>query len=166
MADDWKFLVVADRTAEFPAAALYAALRARVTGSGVVVLRVVEPVGEAHWLGVGDEIRRQAHEDAAALLASVAADMRAAAGIEPEIQIRQGEPRAEIRAVLEADPAIRILVLASASEGEGPGPLVASLAKGNAFGGRRPVPVVVVPGALSREEIAALAVPGGALAPP
>jgi hypothetical protein len=159
MQSQWKFLVVADDSPEFPAAALYAGLRAKVTGGNVVVLRVIEPSSYVQWVSVGEEMRREAWDEARKLTARVAADLSGEAGVDAEIQIREGDLRQEIRKLLEEDADIRILVLASAVEGEDPGPLVASLAKGIGFGGQRAIPVVVVPGALSRADIATLALP-------
>lgn len=53
--------------------------------------------------------------------------------------------------LIESDPAIRILVLAAAPGPAGPGPLVTALA-GQMAGNMR-VPVTVVPGSLTSEEI-------------
>ena len=66
-------------------------------------------------------------------------------------------PKAAIKAVVAADPDIKILVLASAAGGKGPGPLVAAVAKeGAGFSGRK-LPVTVVPGDLTAEELDDLA---------
>ncbi len=56
---------------------------------------------------------------------------------------------------LAADEDIAFLVLAAAIGSDGPGPLVSTIA-GRAAG-HFPVPVVIVPGALSEAEITALA---------
>ena len=55
------------------------------------------------------------------------------------------------------DPDIKILVLAASAGGKGPGPLVASIAKDGVNWGSRKLPVTVVPGDLTDEEIADLA---------
>ena len=55
------------------------------------------------------------------------------------------------------DADIKILVLAAAVEGRGPGPLVASIAKEGVQWGARKVPVTIVPGDLTDDEIADLA---------
>jgi hypothetical protein len=55
--------------------------------------------------------------------------------------------------LIEEDQDIAILVLAAGSAKDGPGPLVASIAgRGAAF----PIPVTVIPDALSDDEIDAL----------
>jgi hypothetical protein len=56
-----------------------------------------------------------------------------------------------------ADPSIKILILATSTAGRGPGPLISAIAKeGVGFSGRK-LPVTVVPGDLTDEEIEALA---------
>ena len=65
--------------------------------------------------------------------------------------------RAGLKQVLSEDPDIKILVLAAAPGGRGPGPLVASIAKDGVKWGARNVPVTIVPGDLTDEEIALLA---------
>lgn len=158
MSAGFKFLVVADDTPEFPAALMFAALRAKATGGGLVLLCVIEPSEAAGWASVDAQIRMEALEDAHALAHRFAEDVRAETGIAPEIVIREGEKRAEIRAQLEDDRGVRFIVLAAGAGAAGPGPLVSAIAKGGGLGGR-PLPVVIVPGGLSRDEIRALAAP-------
>lgn len=158
MSSAFKYLVIADETPECPAALLYAAWRARATGSRLLMLNVVEPVSFQHWVSVGEEMRAEAREAAEALTARFAAELMGETGVEPEILIREGELRPEIRKVLEEDGDVKLIVLAAGAGRDGPGPLVASLAKGG-LGGRA-LPVLVVPGQLGREEIRALAVSG------
>ena len=70
----------------------------------------------------------------------------------PQRVIREGDKAQEVLNLIEDDEDIAALVLAATSK-EGPGPLVSSLAK-NA--GDFPVPVAIVPGHLSDEELDAL----------
>lgn len=156
----FKYLVVADDSPECPAALLYAALRARATGSALVMLCVIEPVRDQQWVSVGEEMRAEALEAAEALTARFAAELVGEAGVEPEIIIREGEIRPEIRKLLAEDTAVKLIVLAAGAGRDGPGPLVSALAKGG-LGGRA-TPVLVVPGQLSRDEIHALASPASA----
>lgn len=155
--DGFKYLVIADESPECPAAMFYAGHRARVSGGGLVMLSVVEPASYQHWVSVGEEMRAEAHEAAQALTARYAAELAGETGLDPEIVIREGEIRPEIRRLVEEDPGIKMIVLAAGSGRDGPGPLVSSLAKGG-LGGRA-LPVLVVPGALGREDIKALAAP-------
>jgi hypothetical protein len=72
----------------------------------------------------------------------------------PELIVREGSTRDEVLKLLKEDKDIRILVLAAATEKDGPGPLVSALADDMAAG--FPVPVTVVPGNLTEEEIDSL----------
>jgi nucleotide-binding universal stress UspA family protein len=157
----FKVLVVADETPEFPVALHYAALRAKRSGDAVVMLRVVEPPEPAEWVSVSEEIRRQSAEAAEALTQRFAAEVWAETGLTVEIVIREGEMKDEIRRLMEEDPAIKLVVLAAGSGKAGPGPLVSSLAKGHGFGGHV-IPVLVVPGGLSKDEVRAFADPASA----
>jgi nucleotide-binding universal stress UspA family protein len=100
-------------------------------------------------------MRAEAEEEATTRLDAAAGVARAAAGVEPERMIRLGEPATEILDVIRDDEDIAFLVLAAGSGGDGPGPLVSAIAGHGAAA--FPVPVVIVPGGLSDEEIDALA---------
>jgi hypothetical protein len=153
-----KFLIIADDSAEFAAALRFACRRARSTGGHVAMLKVITPAVFEHWSGVRDEIERQAREEAEAALHKLAAFVIAETGQPPEFIIKHADnTRAALRQVIGEDPAIKILVLAAATGGRGPGPLVASLAKDGVSWGARKVPVTVVPGDLTDDEIADLA---------
>lgn len=153
-----KFLVIADDSPEFDAALRFACRRARSTGGHVALLRVIEPAVFEHWSGVRDEIERQAREEAEAILQKMAEPVAALSGSAPEFIIKHAETnRAALREVLGEDPDIKILVLAAAAGARGPGPLVASIAKEGVRWGGRKVPVTVVPGDLTDDEIADLA---------
>ena len=153
-----KFLVVADDTPEFQAALRFACRRARSTGGRVALLRVIEPEYFEHWSGVREEIERQAREEAEAILQRSAALVQAETGLPPEFLIKYAENvRMALREVIGSDPDIKILVLAAAVGGRGPGPLVSSLAKEGVTWGARKVPVTLVPGDLTDDEIADLA---------
>ena len=155
----FKYLVIADDSAEFPAALAYAAHRVKVTTGALVILRIVDTVTDhAHWVSVGEEMRAEALEAAEAMAERLAAETWAETGVQPEIVIRQGETKSELRRFIDEDQDIRIVVLAAGVGRDGPGPLVTSVAKGQGFGARA-LPVLIVPGSLSREEARALAVP-------
>jgi nucleotide-binding universal stress UspA family protein len=150
-----KYLVIIDETEECDRAVYWAAKRAARTYSGIVMLRVIEP-GERNqqWLGVADIMKAEAEEAAHAALDKYAARIGDIAGIAPDRVVREGEPAAEMVRLIEEDLDIGILVLAAGTGKEGPGPLVSSVAK-NA--GSFPIPVAIVPGHLSDEDLEALA---------
>lgn len=147
-----KFLIVVDDSPEFQAALRYACRRARSTGGVVALLRVLPKPEFEHWSGVREEIEREQRGEAEALLQKLGVEVQAQAGRPGEFLIEQGDTVGAIKAVVTADPEIKILVLAAAAGGRGPGPLVASIAKeGVGFG--RKLPVTVVPGDLTEEDI-------------
>ena len=153
-----KFLVIADDSPEFAAALHYACRRAHSTGGHVALLRVIEPAVFEHWSGVREEMERQELAEAEAVLQRLAEQVVAEMGTAPEFLIKHAEnTKAAIRQVVAEDPDIKILILAAAVGGRGPGPLVASIAKEGVNWGARKLPVTVVPGDLTDEEIADLA---------
>lgn len=153
-----KFLVVADDTPEFQTALRFACRRAHSTGGYVALLRVITPAVFEHWSGVREEIARQQRQEAEAELQQVAEYVQAETGLPPEFLIKEADStRAALKAVLTDDPDIKIMVLAAAVGGRGPGPLVSAIAKDGVKWGERKVPITIVPGDLTDEEIADLA---------
>lgn len=153
-----KFLVVADDTVEYQTALRFACRRARSTGGHVALLRVITPAVFEHWSGVRDEIARQQRQEAEAALQLSAEYVQAETGLPPEFLIKEADStRAALKQVLSDDPDIKIMVLAAAAGRGGPGPLVGALAKDGVRFGSRKVPITIVPGDLTDEEIADLA---------
>ena len=153
-----KFLVVADDTVEFQTALRYACRRARSTGGYVALLRVIQPAVFEHWSGVREEIARQQRQEAEASLQLSAEYVQAETGLPPEFLIVEADStRAALKQALSEDPDIKILVLAAAAGRGGPGPLVSAIAKDGVRFGVRKVPITIVPGDLTDDEIAALA---------
>jgi nucleotide-binding universal stress UspA family protein len=152
-----KFLVVVDESPEFHAALRYAARRARSTGGRVALLKVLQASAFEHWSGVREEIERELRQEAEVLLQKLGVEAAALSGAAPEFLIESGDVKNAIKTVASADPDIKILILAAAAGGRGPGPLVASIAKDGVGFGSRKLPVTVVPGDLTDEEIEELA---------
>jgi nucleotide-binding universal stress UspA family protein len=149
-----KYLVVIDDTKECDRAVYWAAKRAARTKSGVVMLRVIETEGRnQQWLGVADIMKQEAQDEANVELEKYAGRANGIGGITPERVVREGVTSEEIAKLIEEDADIGILVLGAGTETEGPGPLVASIAK---FAGTFPIPLAIVPGHLSDEELDAM----------
>jgi nucleotide-binding universal stress UspA family protein len=149
-----KFLVVIDDTEECDRAVYFACRRAARVGGDVIMLRVLETLDQGQqWLGVADIMRAEAREEADAELAKYSARARAIAGVSPECMVREGDVAEEILKLIDEDEDVFILVLGAATGTEGPGPLVATIGRAaNDF----PIPVAIVPGHLSDDEIDAL----------
>lgn len=149
-----KFLVVIDDTPECDRAVYYASRRAARTGGEVVMLRVIEMKDRAQqWLGVADIMREEAQVAADDAMARCATRVAGVAGIIPEQVVREGEPAEEILKLIDEDEDIAVLVLAAGVDKEGPGPLVTTLIKAS---GLFPIPIGIVPGNLTDEDIDAM----------
>ncbi len=149
------FLVVVDESEEMRVALRYAALRARHTGGRVALLYVIEPTDLQQWMAVESLMREERREEAEALLSKLSAEVSELCGTLAILHIREGFRRDELLALLDEEPSISILVLAAGTGPEGPGPLVTQLV--GKMSGRMRVPIAVVPGSLTDEQIAALA---------
>jgi nucleotide-binding universal stress UspA family protein len=148
---DRVFLVVVDDSPERSVAMKYACLRARKGGGRVALLRVVEPVGLVEWAGVGVMMQEERREEAEKLLSGLGAQVQEITGSLPILIIREGEPRDALLALIEEDPRISILVLASATGGGGPGPLISALT--GRYAAKLTVPMTIVPGGLDDREL-------------
>ncbi len=145
------FLVIVDDTPECRLALRFAGRRAKRTGGGVMLLKVIEPADFQHWMTVENLMREEAREEAEELLQSLAAEVSDLTGIVPEYRIREGNRVDEILALIEEEEGIRLLVLGASTDTEGPGPLVSRLA-GQMAGSMR-IPVTIVPGNMTPAEI-------------
>lgn len=153
-----KLLVVVDETPECKAAIYFASRRAAATGARVTMLYVLSPPDFQHWQSVKKVMEEEAREEAERTLQDLAAEVKSVSGQMPELIIREGQTKEQIRDLIAEDRAIKSLVLAAA-EGNDPGPLVSSIAKGGFLGqnsGGVAIPVTIVPGQLSRDELDAL----------
>tara|TARA_B110001454_G_C12678641_1_gene417003 strand:- start:756 stop:1232 length:477 start_codon:yes stop_codon:yes gene_type:complete len=149
-----KFLVIVDDSEELSTAIRFAAKRALNTKGGIVLLNIIEYTDPQQWQSVEDIIIQEARDDAEKKLQKWSKIVHDMSGITPEILIKEGITSEKILEFLEEDNQIRFLVLAAA-EGEEPGPLVSLLAGKKS--GILPVPVVVIPSAITNDSIDDLA---------
>jgi len=149
-----KFLVVVDSTPECMNALRFAARRAAKTSGGLVMIYVIEPEEFQHWIGVQNVMREEARQEAEERMESLADEVRALSGVMPEFAIREGEKREEVLAIIDEDKDIGLLVLGAGVSGEGPGPLVQALT--TKYITKMRIPVTIVPGSLTLEEIDAV----------
>lgn len=153
-----KFLLVVDESQEVESALYYTAARVQRSSGSVVMLYVIAPGEYQHWVGVRQMQLEEETVKAKALFRLFRRKLNLAGfeDVATEEVIREGTPAEEIVKHIREDEDIAILVLGAATDAKGPGPLVSSLAAGKAAGGF-PVPVTIVPGMLSLEEIKSLA---------
>lgn len=150
-----KFLICVDDTSECRLALRWACRRARATGGDVALLRVIEPGDFQHWIAVEERHSEEAREEAENLLKELASEISVWTDIVPELMVREGRWHDEVLALIDEDQEIRDLVLGTKAGSEEPGPLVSSLV--GHTGDKLHIPVTVVPGSLTVEQIDELA---------
>lgn len=148
---DRVFLVVVDDSPERAVALKYACLRAAKSGGRVALLRVIEPVEQSEWAGIGALMAEEKRDEAESLLAGLATQVTEITGGLPMLLTREGKVADELLALLDEDPRISILVLATSPSTKGPGPLVTALT--GRLAGRMTVPMTLVPGSMSDAEL-------------
>ena len=148
------FLVVVDETEEMRIALRYAALRAFHTGGRVALLLVIEPPGVQQFAAIEQRMIEERRQAAEQLLARLAAEVKETCGSMPIVYIREGRRRDAFFALIDEEPSISVVVLASGTGQEGPGPLITALLGRT---GQLTVPITIVPGNLGNDQIAALA---------
>ncbi|URW76119.1 universal stress protein [Sphingomonas donggukensis] len=144
------YLVVVDDSPEAEIALRFAARRAVKTGGGVVILALIAPAEFVQWGGVQATIEEEARLHAEAIVAGAAGTLFAESGVTPSIVVRQGDGPKIVREMIAATPDVAALVLGAAASGA-PGPLVSHFAGADA--GSLSVPVMIIPGGLTREDI-------------
>ena len=149
------FLVVVDQSEEMRVALHFAARRAQHTGGRVAMLHVIEPADFQHWMTVGDLMREEARSEAEQLLQRLATRVNELTGQLPILYLREGDRRDELLKLIDEEPSIQILVLAANVGQGGPGPLVSALT--GRFLSRLRIPMTIVPGNLSDEDIDSIA---------
>lgn len=148
------FLAVVDQSEELGVALRFASLRAKNTGGRVALLYVIEPADFQHWMAVEDLMREERRQEAEAVLQKFSAQVQEWSGKTPVLYVREGKMREELLKLIDEDRSISILVLAAATGTAGPGPLVSSLA--GKMTNRLRVPLTIVPGNLTDEQIESL----------
>jgi nucleotide-binding universal stress UspA family protein len=141
---------VIDESPEAGIALRFAARRAVKTGGGVEILTILPPQEFIAFGGVQATIEEEARLHAEGLVAGAAGTLLDESGLRPSIVVREGEGPKIIREIIAANPDIAALVLGAAATGA-PGELIAHFAGTDA--GTLPVPVMIIPGSLTREAI-------------
>ena len=145
------FLIVVDTSEEMSVALRFACQRAKNTGGRVALLYVMEPADFQHWMAVGEKMREERREEAERTLKEFASQVKKITGEIPVLFFREGKAADEIVDLIKEEPNICILVLGAAIGKKGPGPLVTSLV--GKLSGKFPIPITVVPGNLTMEEV-------------
>ena len=153
-----KFLVVVDEAPEVETALFFAANRVYRTGGSITLLFIIEPSEEQTWAGVKEIYIEEQTAKAQAVFRLFRRKLKLSGfeDIQVDDVIRQGKKADQILAQIQDDSDIAVLVLGASTDPKGPGPLVTSIATGK-LAGSFPIPITIVPGTLSPEEIKGLA---------
>jgi len=153
-----KYLVIVDDLPEVEAALYYAASRIGHSSGQIVMLYVIEPQDYQHWMGVRQVQLEEETNKAKAVFRLYRRKLNNSGfdSIASEEVIREGKKADEILKLIDDDEDIAVMVLGAAVDAKGPGPLVSSLAAGK-IAGTFPIPITIVPGNLSLEDLTALA---------
>ncbi len=151
---EFTFLCVVDESEELSQALRFSCARAKRVGGRVALLYVIEPAEFQHWASVGDLMREERRQEAEDLLKIISNIVHKRTGKMPIVYIREGIISEQLMELIEQETDISLLVLGASTGSDGPGPLVSYLVQKMA--GRLRVPVTVVPGSLTDEEIDAI----------
>lgn len=153
-----KFLVIVDEAPEMESALFFAASRVEHTGGQISMLYVIDEQDFNHWMGVRQVQIDEETNKAKALFRLMRRKLNTAGfeAIQSDEIIREGKTSDAILKLIDEDEDIAVLVLGASTDAKGPGPLVSTLAAGR-MAGTFPVPIVIVPGNLSVEDLRALA---------
>lgn len=152
--DGGSYLVIADGSDEFCIAAYYASRVALARRGTVSIAHITNLQDFMHWGKVEalmlQDLRIQAEKD----LWQAAKEINEDHGLFPCFYVREGQSIDKIIDIIEEDNNIRALILAGSSNSNNQGPLITYFSgKGM---GRLGIPLIIVPGHLSKEAIDAI----------
>lgn len=148
------FLVVVDDSEEMHQALQFACGRARSVGGRVALLYCIVPTNVAFWASIGDLMREEARQEAEAKMSIHADYARKLTDDTPILYVREGDISDELLSLIDEEHDISLLVLGADTKSETAGPLITFLMARGAS--RCRVPITVVPGNLTDEQLDAL----------
>lgn len=148
------FLCLVDESEEFDVALRFACNRANNTGGRVALAYIVAPAEFQHWVGIGNLMEQEGREQAEEMVRVVGEVVQQRTGKMPIVYIRDGKPHDELVKLIDEERQIAVLVLGASISGNGPGPIVTHIV--NEMSGDFHVPITIVPGGMSEEDIDAI----------
>jgi|TARA_B100000809_G_scaffold244373_1_gene270224 nucleotide-binding universal stress UspA family protein len=145
------FLVCVAHDDHSAVAARFAAMRAQNSGGAVALLHVTQPPEFQHWAAVGERMREETREAAEVMLERLAGEVETMLGTKPSLHLREGRIGEEILGYIDESESINLLVVGAAPPDDGHGSLISWLA--GQLAGRLNIPLVVVPGNLSDQQL-------------
>ena len=146
-----KFLLVVDSSAELRSAVRFSCRRAVHTGGSVALFYCVPKRDQHYFASIGELMEREVRTEAEEVLRAVAADVHRHMGAYPQVLLREGNTMEQLLAVIAEDSTISVLVLGAGTGPDGPGEIVSALS--GKLSGQIHIPVTIVPGHLTDEQI-------------
>jgi len=156
MSKEKYILVIADGSKEMEVALQYACSRSKKTNRKIIIATFIEPLDVLTTQGVTEIMQNEAREEAEKKIQIAASIVKESTGIMPVLQIREGEIMKELKALIDEEKDINVLVIAANvdEKDKSPGPIINALVSKELSNFR--VPVMIVPGNFSKEHIALL----------
>lgn len=148
------FLVVADDSKELHQALYYAARRAATAGGEIALFRCIEPIEGQLWGGVTEIMEAETEQASKTLLKNLSDYCEKLGTPKPRTFVKKGIVHEELFNLINNEQSIRVLVLGVSTEHGNPGPLINYII--NKGSNECRVPITIVPGNLSDEQIDAL----------
>ena len=148
------FLVVADDSKELHQALYYAARRAATAGGEIALFRCIEPIEGQLWGGVTEIMEAETEQASKTLLKNLSDYCEKLGAPKPRTFVKKGIIHEELFNLINTEQSIRVLVLGVSTEHGNPGPLINYII--NKGSNECRVPITIVPGNLSDEQIDAL----------
>ena len=154
MNKDRYILVIADNSPEMNIALEYACARSKKTNRKIIIATFIEPLDVLTTQGVTEIMKNEAREEGKKKLKYASSVVKETTGITPLLRLREGEIMNELKALLEEEKNINVLVLAANVEDneKNPGPIINSLLTKELSNFR--IPIMIVPGNFTKDHIA------------
>tara|TARA_B100000029_G_scaffold422952_1_gene429921 strand:- start:8 stop:481 length:474 start_codon:yes stop_codon:yes gene_type:complete len=147
-------LVIADGSKEMEIALQYACARSKKTNRKIIIATFIEPLDVLTTQGVTEIMKNEAREEGKKKLKYASSIVKDTTGITPLLRMREGEIMNELKALLEEEKNINVLVLAANVDDneKNPGPIINSLLTKELSNFR--IPIMIVPGNFTKDHIA------------
>ena len=145
-----KFLLCVNDSQHSLVALRFVCMMARRQNRPIQLLHVVEPV-DPTFRAVAAKMREEKRQAAEKLLDRCAQDANALANIRPVLTVREGSVAEEIISTIEEDHTISMLVVATSHDSPTRDVLLPALT--SQVGNRLLIPMLVIPGTLTEQQI-------------
>ena len=146
------FLAVFDGTEECKSAVRYAARRAKINNAGLLIVATVDTAEFTYWLSVNNKMIDYIEKESKDALEELSVNIKSYSDVSCDYIIEHGSKLEAVKNLINLDNSISLLILASNKKDKNPGILVETIS-GEGYS----IPVVVIPGNLSDNDIDKLA---------